>query len=182
MWLFERHLWRHSNLQRSHTTPLWVRTTTLPFLIIKLALQKRKNAKLSTAYTQSSWLCVIYFTDIFVRQFQYLNLYYDGKTKSPLFSFTSVIVCLTQVWQSLFPFFCDKTFEFAMQTCQHLRSSTMCLYQHTFCLNIAKCWFCSLGINPSNTKICPLPANANNTNTLDVYCWQWANFKMGSNE
>ena len=28
------------------------------------------------------------------------------------------IVSLTQVWQSLFPFFCDKTFEFAIPTWQ----------------------------------------------------------------
>ena len=28
------------------------------------------------------------------------------------------IVCLTQVWQSLLPLFCDKTFEFAIQTWQ----------------------------------------------------------------
>ena len=29
-----------------------------------------------------------------------------------------VIVCLTRVWQSLFPLFCDKTFEFSIQTWQ----------------------------------------------------------------
>ena len=26
------------------------------------------------------------------------------------------IVCLTRVWQPLFPFFCDKAFKFAIQT------------------------------------------------------------------
>ena len=31
---------------------------------------------------------------------------------------TFAIVCLTQVWQSLLPRFCDKTFEFAIQTWQ----------------------------------------------------------------
>ena len=29
-----------------------------------------------------------------------------------------IIICLTQVWQSLLPLFCDKTFEFAIQTWQ----------------------------------------------------------------
>ena len=28
----------------------------------------------------------------------------------------ATIVCLTRVWQSLLPLFCDKTFEFAIQT------------------------------------------------------------------
>ena len=31
---------------------------------------------------------------------------------------TTIIVCLTQVWQSPFPYLCDKTFEFAIQTWQ----------------------------------------------------------------
>ena len=31
---------------------------------------------------------------------------------------TETIVCLTRVWQPLFPLFCDKTFEFAIQTWQ----------------------------------------------------------------
>ena len=30
----------------------------------------------------------------------------------------TAIVCLTRVWQSLLPLFCDKTFEFAIQTWQ----------------------------------------------------------------
>ena len=55
-----------------------------------------------------------------------------------------VIVCLTQVWQSLFPFFVTKRSSLLSKLGKHLRSSTTCLYWHTFCLNSAKCWFYSL--------------------------------------
>ena len=35
-----------------------------------------------------------------------------------VYRYKSTIVCLTRVWQSLFLLFCDKTFEFAIQTWQ----------------------------------------------------------------
>ena len=38
-------------------------------------------------------------------------------TKNIMFTVTA-IVCLTRVWQSLLPLFCDKTFQFAIQTWQ----------------------------------------------------------------
>ena len=41
-----------------------------------------------------------------------------GITREWKYNVWLAIVCLTRVWQPLFPLFCDKTFEFAIQTWQ----------------------------------------------------------------
>ena len=92
--------------------------------------------------------------------------------------FWAIIVCLTQVWQSLFPYFCDKTFEFGIQTWQTLWEHYYMFVLTYFLSQLRKILILLIR---SHSKICPLPTIANNTNRRDLYCWQWANFTMGSN-
>ena len=80
------------------------------------------------------------------------------------------IVCLTQVWQSLFPFFVTKRSSLLSKLGKHLRYSTTCLYSHTFCLSSAKCWFYSLD---------PIVkfAHCQQYNLACLYCLQQTNLR-----
>ena len=44
-----------------------------------------------------------------------------------------------------FPLFPTKSLFLPSKLGKPLRSTTACMYRPTFCLNSAKCWFCSLG-------------------------------------
>ena len=59
----------------------------------------------STTQTKSCWLVLLLWGNT------------SSAYKSTI-SITNAIVCLTRVWQSLFQFVCDKTFELAFQTWQ----------------------------------------------------------------
>ena len=61
-----------------------------------------------------------------------------------------------------------------------LNSTTVCMHEHTFCLNSdCKMLIDFLGLSP---LILIFPTIANSTNTRDRHCCQWANFTMGPNE
>ena len=63
----------------------------------------------------------------------------------PRIIYTLSIVCLTRVWQPIFHFSVTKRSSFPFKLGKALWSTTTCMYKLTFCLNSAKCWFCSLG-------------------------------------
>ena len=56
---------------------------------------------------------------------------------------------------SFFIFFVTKCSSLPSRLDKHLKSTTKCMYKHTFCINISKCWFCSF--SRSHCKICQLP-------------------------
>ena len=96
------------------------------------------------------------------------------------------IVCLTQVWQSLFPFFCDKTFVFAIQTWQttlehyYVYVQTYFLSQHRKMLILlisSCCKMCTLSTLRSRAFVC-----CKQYKHARSYRWQWPSFTMGSNE
>ena len=64
------------------------------------------------------------------------------------------IVCLTQVWQSLLPLFCDKTFEFAIQTWQTSLEQYYVYVQTYFLSQIRKMLILLIS---SYCKMCTLP-------------------------
>ena len=74
-----------------------------------------------------------------------------------------VIVCLTQVWQSLLPLFCDKTFEFAIQTWQTSLEHCYLYVQTYFLSQLLKmlillissyCKMCTLPTLQSRVSVC----------------------------
>ena len=96
------------------------------------------------------------------------------------------IVCLNRVWQPLFPLFCDKTFEFAIQTWQttlehyYMYVKTYFLSQHRkmLILLISSC-----------CKMCTLPTIRSRVfgcckqyKHARSHCWQWTDFITGPNE
>ena len=96
------------------------------------------------------------------------------------------IVCLTRVWQSLLPLFCDKTFEFAIQTWQtsleryYVYVQTYFLYQlrNMLILLISSyCKMCTLLTLKSCVFVC-----YEQYKHARSYCWQWTHFTMGPNE
>ena len=98
----------------------------------------------------------------------------------------STIVCLTRVWQSLLPLFCDKTFEFAIQTWQtsseryYVYVQTYFLYQHCKMLILlisSYCKMCTLPTLQSRVFVC-----YEQYKHARSYCWQWTHFTMGPNE
>ena len=80
---------------------------------------------------------------------------------------------------TVFPLFCVKTFEFAIQTYQ-----TSLGHQYVF----VKTYFLSqlrktlILLIRSHCKICPFPTLRSRVFVLLANCWQWAVFTMGSNE
>ena len=86
-------------------------------------------------------------------------------------SLTLTIVCLTRIWQSLFPLFVTKRSSLQSKLGKPLWSTSSCMYKHTFCLNTAKCWFCSLVpvVKCAHCRQYDLAclSVANNTNTQD---------------
>ena len=96
------------------------------------------------------------------------------------------IVCLTQVWQSLLPLFCDKTFEFAIQTWQTSLEHYYVYVQAYFLSQLCKmlillissyCKMCTLLTLRSRVFVC-----CEQYKHARLYCWQWKHFTMGPNE
>ena len=99
---------------------------------------------------------------------------------------TIAIVCLTQVWQSLLPLFCDKTFEFAIQTWQTSLEHYYVYVQTHFLSPLRKmlillifsyCKMCTLPTQRSRVLVC-----CEQYKHARSYCWQWTHFTMGPNE
>ena len=99
------------------------------------------------------------------------------------------IVCLTRVWQSLLPLFCDKTFEFAIQTWQTPLEHYYVYVQTYFVSQLRKMLILLIS---SYCKMCTLPTPPTLQSRVFVcceqykhprlYCWQWTHFTMGPNE
>ena len=96
------------------------------------------------------------------------------------------IVCLTQVWQSLLPLFCDKTFEFAIQTWQTSLEHYYVYVQTYFLSQLRKMLILLISFY---CKMCTLPALRSRVfvcceqyKHARLYCWQWTHFTMGPNE
>ena len=99
------------------------------------------------------------------------------------------IVCLTQVWQSLLPFFCDKTFEFSIQTSQTSLEHYTVFVQTYFLSQLRKMLILLIS---SYCKMCTLLTLRSSVSRVFVcceqykhgrlYCWQWTHFTMGPNE
>ena len=105
---------------------------------------------------------------------------------SLMISWSVSIVCLTQVWQPLFPLFCDKTFKFAIQTWQttlehyYVYVQTYFLSQHRKMLILlisSCCKMCTLLTIRSRVFVC-----CEQYEHARLYCWQWAHFTIGPNE
>ena len=101
----------------------------------------------------------------------------------------TAIVCLTRVWQSLFPLFCDKTFEFAIQTCQTSLEHYYVYVQTYFSSQLRKMLILLIS---SYCKMCTLTILRSRVSRVFVcceqykharsYCWQLTHFTMGPNE
>ena len=96
------------------------------------------------------------------------------------------IVCLTQVWQSLLPLFCDKMFEFAIQTWQTSLEHYYVYVQTYFLSQLRKMLILLIS---SHCKMCTLPTLRSlvfvcceQYKHARSYCWQWTHFAMGPNE
>ena len=96
------------------------------------------------------------------------------------------IVCLTQVWQSLLPLFCDKTFEFGIQTWQtslehysvNVQTYVLSQLRKMLILLISSCCkMCTLPTPRSRVFVC-----CEQYKHARSYCWQWTHFTMGPNE
>ena len=96
------------------------------------------------------------------------------------------IVCLTQVWQSLLPLFCDKSFDFAIQTWQTSLEHYYVYVQTYFLPQLLQmlillissyCKMCTLPILQSRVFVC-----CEQYKHARSYCWQWTHFTMGPNE
>ena len=97
------------------------------------------------------------------------------------------IVCLTRVWQSLFPLFCDKTFGFAIQTWQTRSLEHYYVFVQTYFLSQLRkmlillissyCKMCTLPTLQSRVFVC-----CEQYKHARSYCWQWTHFTMGPNE
>ena len=101
-------------------------------------------------------------------------------------AFFSTIVCLTQVWQSLLPLFCDKTFEFSIQTWQTSLEDYYVYVQTLFLSQLPKMLILLIS---SYCKMCTLPTLRSRVfvcceqyKHARLYCWQWTQFTMGPNE
>ena len=99
---------------------------------------------------------------------------------------TVTILCLTRIWQSLFPLFCDKTFEFAIQTWQTSLEHYYVYVQTYFLSQLRKmlillvssyCKMCTLPTLRSRVFVC-----CEQYKHARSYCWQWTHFTMGPNE
>ena len=93
------------------------------------------------------------------------------------------IVCLTQVWQSLLPLFCDKTFEFVIQTWQTFLEHNYVYVQTYFLSQLRKMLILLIS---SYCKMCTLPTLRSRVfvcceqyKHARLYCWQWTHFTMG---
>ena len=96
------------------------------------------------------------------------------------------IVCLTRVWQSPLPQFCDKTFEFAIQTWQTSLERYYVYVQTYFLYQLRKMLILLIS---SYCKMCTLPTLQScvfvcyeQYKHARSYCWQWTHFTMGSYE
>ena len=95
-------------------------------------------------------------------------------------------VCLTRVCQSLFPLFCDKTFEFAIQTWQTSWEHYYAYVQPNFLSQLRKMLILLIS---SYCKMCTLPTLRSRVfvcceqyKHTRSYCWQWTHFTMVLNE
>ena len=98
----------------------------------------------------------------------------------------NTIVCLTRVWQSLLPLFCDKTFGFAIQTWQTSLEHYYVYVQTCFLSKLLKMLILLIS---SYCKMCTLPTLRScvfvcceQYKHARSYCWQWTHFTMGPNE
>ena len=96
------------------------------------------------------------------------------------------IVCLTRVWQSLLPLFCDKTFEFAIQTWQTSLEHYYVYVQTYFLSQLRKMVILLIS---SYSEMCTLPTLRSRVfvcceqyKHARSYCWQWTHVTMGPNE
>ena len=90
------------------------------------------------------------------------------------------------IWQSLFPLFCDETFEFAIQTWQTSLEHYY-VYVQTYILSQLRkmliflissyCKMCTLPILRSCVFVC-----CKQYIHVRLYCWQWTHFTMGPND
>ena len=96
------------------------------------------------------------------------------------------MVCLTRVWQSLFPLFCDKTIEFAFQTWRTSLEHYYVYVQTYFLSQLRKmlillissyCKMCTLQTLQSRVFVC-----CEQYRHARSYCWQWSHFTVGPNE
>ena len=99
---------------------------------------------------------------------------------------THLRVCLTRVWQSLLPLFCDKKFEFAIQTWQTSLEHYYVYVKTYFLSQLRKmlillisfyCKMCTLPTLRSRVFVC-----CEQYKHARSYCWQWTHFTMGPNE
>ena len=101
----------------------------------------------------------------------------------------TIIVCLTRVWQSLLPLFCDKTFEFAIQTWQTSLEHYY-VYEQTYFLSQLRkmliflissyCKICTL-LTPPILRSCMFVCCEQYKHARS-YFWLWTHFTMGPNE
>ena len=96
----------------------------------------------------------------------------------------TAIVCLTRVWQSLLPLFCDKTFEFAIQTWQTSLEHYYVYVQTCFLSKLRKmlillissyCKMCTLPTLQSRVFVC-----CEQYKHVRLYCWQWTHFTINN--
>ena len=97
------------------------------------------------------------------------------------------IVCLTRVWQSLLPLFCDKMFEFASQTWQTSLIEHYYVYVQTYLFSQLRKMLILL--ISSYCKMCTLPTLRScvfvcceQYKQARLCCWQLTHFTMGPNE
>ena len=107
------------------------------------------------------------------------------RPRSCLFT-SGIIVCLTRVWQSLLPLFCDKTFEFSIQTWQTCKEHYSVFVLTYFLSQLRKMLILLIR---SHCKMCPLPTIQSRVFVLFAtdkrarsYCRQCAHFTIGTNE
>ena len=96
------------------------------------------------------------------------------------------IVCLTRVWQSLLPLFCDKMLELAIQTWQTYLEHYY-VYVQTYLLSQLRkmlillisfyCKMCTLPTLRSRMFVCCAQYKHARS-----HCWQWTHSTMGPNE
>ena len=126
---------------------------------------------------------------IVIKVHEHIKIYFVLISLRSLNNSATIIVCLTRVWQSLLPLFCDKTFEFAIQNWQTSLEHYYVYVQTYFLCQLRKMLILLIS---SYCKMCTLPTLRSRVSRVFVcceqykharlYCWQWTHFTMGPNE
>ena len=138
--------------------------------------------KLFFEVTFELWKC---FSNMYISSWEWVNKNVNLFTglSSEASYFPGAIVCLTRVWQSLLPLFCDKTFEFSIQTWQtslehyYVYVQTYFLSQLLKMLILLISSYCKMFTLPTLRSVC-----CEQYKHARLYCWQWTHFTMGPNE